>query len=188
MNQKVIIFSAPSGAGKTTIVQHILQQFPILEFSVSATSRQPRTGEVNGKDYYFLEVEKFKQHIEKNDFLEWEEVYNNQFYGTLLSEIDRIWAKDKVIIFDVDVKGGVNIKKHFGNKALSIFVQPPSIAELEERLQLRNTETPESLKKRIARATSEMEYAILFDKIVINDKLEKALQETKFIVQQFIES
>lgn len=188
MHQKVIIFSAPSGAGKTTIVQHILQQFPILEFSVSATSRQPRKGEIHGKDYYFLEVEKFKQHIVENAFLEWEEVYTNQFYGTLLSEIDRIWAKEKIIIFDVDVKGGINIKKHFGNKALSIFVQPPSIAKLQERLQLRNTETPESLKKRIARATSEMEYANHFDKIVINDKLEIALQETKILVQQFIES
>jgi len=185
-NGKLIIFSAPSGAGKTTIVQHLLEVFPQLEFSVSACSREKRRGETHGVDYYFLTVEEFKGKIKNNEFAEWEEVYTDHFYGTLKSEIERIWNKGKHIIFDMDVVGGLNLKKLFGDKALAIFVMPPSIEHLEKRLKLRETETPESIARRIGKAAHELQTAKYFDKIILNDDLDKAFIEAKKIVSEFI--
>jgi len=184
---KVIIFSAPSGAGKTTIVKSILAAFPILEFSVSATSRPPREGEIHGKDYYFLSADIFREKIQNQEFLEWEEVYANSFYGTLKSEPTRIWEKGNQVIFDVDVIGGINIKKLFAQNALSIFVMPPSLEVLEQRLINRGTETPQSLKKRIDKAAHEMSFAAKFDKIVINDQLQAAVNETIAMIKEFLE-
>src|ERR1044072_3908135 len=152
MQGKLVIFSAPSGAGKTTIVQHLLRVFPDLEFSISACSREIRRGETYGVDYYFLNVEEFKEKIANNEFAEWEEVYTDNFYGTLKSEIERIWRNEKHIIFDMDVIGGLNLKKQFGDRALAIFVMPPSIEHLESRLRTRETETPESIARRIGKA------------------------------------
>jgi guanylate kinase len=186
MAKKVIIFSAPSGAGKTTILRNILQQGFELEFSVSATSRQPREGEEDGKDYHFLSVEEFKSKIKNDEFLEWEEVYGGNFYGTLKREIDRIWAMGKNVIFDVDVYGGLNIKKYFGAQALSIFIMPPSVEVLEERLINRGTETYESLQKRVSKARQEIELAPRFDKIVVNDNLETATEQTKKEIKAFL--
>lgn len=185
-SEKVIIFSAPSGAGKTTIVKSILAEFPSLEFSVSATSRSPREGETHGKDYYFLSADNFREKIQNQEFLEWEEVYANSFYGTLKSEPERIWKKGNQVIFDVDVMGGINIKKLFTQKALSIFVMPPSLEILEQRLINRGTETPESLKKRLDKAAHEMSFANEFDKIVINDHLETAIAETIALIKEFL--
>lgn len=186
-SEKVIIFSAPSGAGKTTIVKSILAEFPSLEFSVSATSRSPREGETHGKDYYFLSADNFREKIQNQEFLEWEEVYANSFYGTLKSEPERIWKKGNQVIFDVDVMGGINIKKLFTQKALSIFVMPPSLEILEQRLINRGTETPESLKKRLDKAAHEMSFANEFDKIVINDHLETAIAETIALIKEFLD-
>ncbi len=186
MNGKLIIFSAPSGAGKTTIVHHLLKVFPDLEFSVSACSREMRKGEEYGLDYYFLTVDDFKEKIEKEEFIEWEEVYKDNFYGTLKSEIERIWKKGKHVIFDVDVIGGLNLKKQFGEKALSVFVMPPSIEHLEKRLQSRETETPESIARRIGKAETELKTASQFDKIILNDNLETAFEEAEKIVGEFI--
>ena len=149
MTGKVIIVSAPSGAGKTSIVKHVLDFLPELRFSTSATTRAMREGEINGRDYHFLTVDDFKRGIDRDEFLEWEEVYHNQFYGTLKSEIRRIWDEGKVVIFDVDVKGGLNIKKFFGDNALAVFIEPPTVQELENRLRKRGTETEESLRKRV---------------------------------------
>lgn len=183
---KLIIFSAPSGSGKTTLVQRILPDFPELQFSISATSRKKRDNEVDGKDYYFLSAEKFKELRDQGKFLEWEEVYTDQFYGTLLSELDRIWSMGKHVIFDVDVKGGVNIKKAFPEQSLSIFIQPPSVEELKKRLINRGTETPESLQKRLGRAEEELAYASRFDKVIINDDLETAVAETRECIRKFL--
>lgn len=188
MQGKLLILSAPSGAGKTTIVRHLLKKFPTLEFSISACSRPKRNLEVNGKDYYFLSVEEFKNRIANNEFIEWEEVYEGSYYGTLKSEIERIWAKNNVVVFDVDVKGGINLKKIFGDKALSVFVMPPSIDALKQRLERRNTETEESLNKRVGKAAEEMTYANQFDKILVNEILEKSYIEAENLVQNFIES
>lgn len=183
---KCVIFCAPSGAGKTTIVKHLLNQFSSLQFSISACTRSKRENEVNGKDYYFLSVDEFKKRIENNEFIEWEEVYNGNFYGTLKSEIERIWKLKKVVIFDVDVEGGINLKKYFGENALSVFVQPPSIEVLEKRLRSRNTESEESLQKRVSKATSELSKANRFDVVLLNDNLEKAFKEAEKIVSKFI--
>ncbi|MEG2755227.1 MAG: guanylate kinase [Mucinivorans sp.] len=166
---KALIFSAPSGSGKTTIVRHLLKQFPQLEFSISATSRAPRTGEKDGVDYYFLTNEQFSQRVENGEFLEWEQVYAGTSYGTLLTEIRRIWDKGGVVVFDVDVVGGVNIKRAFGESALSIFIMPPSIESLEKRLIARDTDSPEAIVKRVAKAEHEMTYASKFDKIIVRD-------------------
>lgn len=183
---KCIIFSAPSGAGKTTIVHHLLKVFPQLEFSVSACSRPIRKGETDGKDYYFIGVEGFKKKIQEDAFIEWEEVYTDNFYGTLKSEIERIWKNRHHVIFDVDVIGGLNLKKKFGDKALAIFVMPPSIQHLEERLKQRDTETPESIARRMAKASQELETASQFDVQILNDNLEKALKEAENVVSNFL--
>ncbi len=186
MEEKALIFSAPSGAGKTTIVGHLLTVFNTLEFSISACSRQKREGETNGKDYYFLSPEEFKCKIEKDEFVEWEEVYKDLYYGTLKSELNRIWAKGNTIVFDVDVLGGINLKKKLGDKALSVFVMPPSIEELKNRLEKRGTESPESLKKRIDRAVEEISKAPQFDIVIENDSLEKAFAESEKRVGEFL--
>ena len=184
---KVIIFSAPSGAGKTSIVRSLLKRIPELEFSISACSRSPRTNEVHGKDYFFMEVKEFRENIKKELFLEWEEVYENHFYGTLKSEINRIWSDTKVVIFDVDVKGGINIKNQLGDVALSIFVMPPNIRELEKRLRHRQTESDEKIKQRIQKAEIELKDSKYFDVIINNDVLEQAIDHAESIVRKFIE-
>lgn len=186
MDGKLIIFSAPSGAGKTTIVHHLLEEFPQLEFSVSACSRPMRKGETHGVDYYFLSLEEFKQKISDNDFVEWEEVYKDNFYGTLKVEIERIWKKGMHVIFDVDVVGGLNLKNQFGDLALAVFVMPPSIKHLEMRLRSRETENDESIARRIGKAENELKTADLFDKIILNDKLEHAFEEAEKIVSEFL--
>jgi guanylate kinase len=186
MEGKAIIVSAPSGAGKTTIVKHLLQCNLPLEFSISACSRARRPGEVDGKDYYFLGSEEFKRRISQDEFLEWEEVYTGMYYGTLKSEIARIWDLNRHVIFDVDVKGGMNLKKKFGNSALSIFISPPAFESLRERLISRGTETTATLEKRIERARLEMEYSSGFDVIIINNVLAKALEKTEKQVRNFI--
>ena len=183
---KLVIFSAPSGAGKTTIVKRLLEKNLNLEFSVSATSREARKNEIHGKDYYFLSQQEFQQKIDNNAFLEWEEVYLGTSYGTLKSEVERIRNHGKNVIFDVDVVGGLNIKKFYGDEALAIFVQPPSVEELEKRLRFRSTEIEEKIKVRLAKAKHELSYAEQFDVIIVNDELEKAVQEAEKIVENFL--
>lgn len=183
---KLIIVTAPSGAGKTTIVHHLLNTFDQLAFSVSATNREKRAHETHGVDYYFLSTAEFRKLITEGAFLEYEEVYDNQYYGTLKREIERLWSLGKCIIFDVDVKGARNIQNAYPNESLSVFVKPPSKEILMERLKNRKTETPESLRKRIARATEELTYEDKFDTVLVNDKLEVALREAKKIVESFI--
>lgn len=184
---KCIIFSAPSGAGKTTIVRYLLGSHLGLEFSVSACSRNRRPNEVHEVDYHFLTIEEFRDKINNGAFIEWEEVYTDNYYGTLKSEIERIWSLGKHVIFDVDVKGGLNLKKYFGDKALAVFVMPPSIDHLEKRLRSRNTESEESIRRRIDKAASELEYAPQFDVILLNDDLETACQEALQKVSAFLE-
>jgi len=186
MQGKLIIFSAPSGAGKTTIVKHLLQQNLGLEFSISATSRGMRHTETNGKDYYFLTSEEFRKKIENDEFLEWEEVYAGTFYGTLKSEVERIRNNGKHVIFDVDVVGGCNIKKYYGDEALAIFVQPPSVEELRNRLVCRSTDAPEVIEKRVAKAEYELTFADKFDVILVNDELDKACRKAEQYVLEFI--
>ena len=185
---KCVIFSAPSGAGKTTIVHHLLNANIGLAFSVSACSRDPRPNETDGKDYYFLGLEGFRKLIQEDAFIEWEEVYTDNYYGTLRSEIERIWSEGKTVIFDVDVIGGLNIKRIFGDQALAIFVQPPSYDELEKRLRHRSTESEEKINMRMAKARKELSSASEFDVILINDDLEVACAEAKRIVTEFIQS
>ncbi len=186
MPGKLIIFSAPSGAGKSTLVHYLLSRFTDFEFSISATSRKPRGTERNGVDYYFLSATEFRQRIENNEFIEYEEVYPDCFYGTLKSEIDRITLKGKDIIFDVDVLGGLNIKKQFGERALSVFIVPPGIDELRQRLIKRATDSEEMIAKRVAKAEFEMGFAPEFDVVIVNDVLERAKEETEKIVGKFI--
>lgn len=184
---KLIVFSAPSGAGKTTIVRHLLEQKELnLAFSISATSRRKRGNETEGKDYYFISTEQFKKHIKAGDFLEWEEVYRDNFYGTFKSEIDRIWGMEKHVIFDIDVSGGLRIKKKFPNQTLAVFVKPPSIDELKIRLKKRQTESEDKINMRISKASAELATAPLFDCIIENFNLEKAQNEAKQIVHDFI--
>lgn len=186
-NGKLIVFSAPSGSGKTTIVQHLLQQEELnLEFSVSATSRARRGDEVDGKHYYFMTFEKFKQHIKNDDFLEWEEVYRDNFYGTLKTEVERIWAKGKHVIFDIDVVGGLRIKKKFPEQTLAVFVKPPSVDELKRRLKERKTETEDKINMRVAKASIELATAPQFDHIIENNDLESALKESYQLVKDFV--
>jgi len=188
LERKAIIISAPSGAGKSTIASHLLASGLNLEFSVSATTRQPRGNEKNGKDYYFLTTEEFREKIKNGEFVEWEEVYEGQFYGTLKSELERIWNKGKNVLFDVDVKGGISLKNIFGPHALSVFIMPPSVEELEKRLIKRGTDSPEKIKIRVEKAKIEMKYADFFDVIIINDDLEKAKQEAYSVVSKFLNS
>lgn len=183
---KALIFSAPSGSGKSTIVHHILDTFTGMEFSVSATSRNPRGEEKDGVDYYFLSEEKFRELIDADGFVEHEEVYPGRFYGTLKSEIKRIWDVGHVVIFDVDVKGGVNLKKYFGKNALSVFIQAPSIEVLRERLMKRGTDSAEDIEKRVAKAAEELTYAPKFDHILVNDDLQAAFAESESIVEEFL--
>jgi guanylate kinase len=185
---KAIIFSAPSGAGKTTIVRHLLSVPDLqLSFSVSATSRPIRGHEVNGKDYFFVTPDEFRARVTDGDFLEWEEVYKDQYYGTLHTEIERIWSEGKNVIFDVDVIGGLNLKEHFGNNGLAVFVQPPSIEVLRFRLRNRSTETAEKIAMRIAKAQEELSYAPKFDYVLINDQLDTALQDAERTVREFLQ-
>ena len=183
---KLIIFSAPSGSGKTTIVKQLLEVFPQFEFSISATSRAPRGVEQNGVDYYFLSAEEFAEAVAANKFVEWEEVYKGTCYGTLRSEMERIWSKGNVILFDVDVMGGIRLKEIFGNDAMSIFVMPPSIEELRKRLEGRGTDAPEVIEKRIAKASFELTKAPQFDHQIINDDLEVAVAECIEVIKNFI--
>lgn len=185
---KLIIFSAPSGSGKTTIVHRLMRLVDGLEFSVSATSRQPRGAEQHGKDYYFLSAEEFDQKVREDSFVEWEEVYAGTKYGTLRSELERIWAKGHTILFDVDVKGGVRLKDIFGEQALSIFIMPPSVEELRRRLEGRATDSPEKINQRIAKADEELSYASRFDVTVVNDELEQAVEQVRRVVEEFIAS
>ncbi|WP_264512043.1 guanylate kinase [Flavobacterium sp. N1719] len=185
---KLIVFSAPSGSGKTTIVRHLLGIPELnLEFSVSCTTREPRGTEVHGKDYYYISIEDFKKHIKAEDFVEWEEVYRDNFYGTLKSEVERIWALGKNVIFDIDVAGGLRIKKKFPNETLAVFVKPPSVDELKRRLKERSTESDDKINMRIAKAHVELATAPQFDKIIKNYDLDTAKQEAVELVQDFID-
>ena len=187
MSNKVVIFSAPSGAGKSTIVNHLLGLHPELEFSISATSRAPRGQEQHGVEYYFFTADEFRQMIAEDKFVEYEEVYAGSFYGTLKSEVERIWAKGHTIIFDIDVQGGVNLKRIFGDQALSVFIQAPSVEVLRERLIGRGTDTEEAIAKRVAKAASEMEFAAgKFDYTLINDDLQTVLAEAERVVGGFL--
>ncbi|SHF97458.1 guanylate kinase [Flavobacterium segetis] len=184
---KLIVFSAPSGSGKTTIVRHLLGQSDLnLEFSISAASRESRGEETNGKDYYFISTEEFKKHIKNEDFLEWEEVYRDNFYGTLKSEVERIWALGKNVIFDIDVAGGLRIKSKFPNETLAVFVKPPSIDELKIRLKKRSTESDDKINMRIAKASVELATAPQFDVVIKNYDLQVALEEAHQLVKDFI--
>jgi guanylate kinase len=184
---KLIVFSAPSGSGKTTIVRHLLGKEDLnLEFSISAASREPRGEEINGKDYYFMSTEEFKKHIKNEDFLEWEEVYRDNFYGTLKSEVERIWAKGKNVIFDIDVAGGLRIKHKFPNETLAVFVKPPSIDELKIRLKKRSTESDDKINMRIAKASVELATAPQFDVVIKNYDLDIALEEAYQLVKDFV--
>jgi guanylate kinase len=186
MSHKALIFSAPSGSGKSTIVHHILELHPEMEFSISATSREPRGREQDGVDYYFLSEEEFRRLIAEDGFVEYEEVYTGRFYGTLKKEVERIWAAGHVIIFDVDVKGGINLKKYFGDDAMSIFIKAPSLEILRQRLEARGTDSVEDIEKRLAKASEEMSYAPKFDAVLLNDNLQKALGEAEKLVSDFL--
>lgn len=183
----VIIFSAPSGSGKSTIINHLMKQKLNLHFSISATSRPPRGTEKNGVEYFFLSPDEFRSHIEKGDFLEYEEVYKDRFYGTLKAQVDAQLAKGENVVCDVDVLGGQNIKKHYGNNALSVFIQPPSIEVLRQRLEGRGTDSPEVINDRIARAEFELSYAPKFDTVVINDNLQEAEEQALKVIKNFLD-
>lgn len=185
--KKLIVFSAPSGSGKTTIVNYLLTQKELqLAFSISATSRKKRGQEIDGENYHFLNVEDFRNRIERGDFIEWEEVYKNTFYGTLKEEVERLWKQNKNIIFDIDVVGGLNIKKQFPKETLAVFVQPPSIAEMERRLRERKTDSEEKIQERVQKAVHEMEFAKQFDTILVNDNLTTAQNEAYTLVKNWI--
>jgi len=185
-NGKCIIFSAPSGAGKTTIVKYLIRNVENLVFSISAASRQPRGREVNGIDYHFFSVEEFKSKIENTDFVEWEEVYKDNFYGTLKAEVEKAWGNGKTVVFDVDAIGGINLKKIFGKNSLSIFIKPPSLFVLEQRLKNRKTENEEQIKMRLDKANEELSHSSVFDYVLLNDNLEKACVEVKGEIEKFI--
>ena len=187
MSGQAIIVSAPSGAGKTSIVKHLLAELPRLAFSISACSRPKRESEVHGKDYYFLSADEFRAKIRHDDFVEWEEVYEGSYYGTLKSELERIWNEGQIPVFDVDVKGGLSLKKYFGSNALAVYIQPPSFEVLESRLRNRGTESEETLHRRLARAEFELGYAGKFDLMIINDSLEKACTDAVKEIIKFLE-
>ena len=186
MEGKTVVISAPSGAGKTSIVNFLLSKIPSLSFSVSACSREKRSHEINGKNYYFLDVSKFKSKIDKGDFLEWEEVYPDQYYGTLNSELERIWGENKHVVFDIDVAGGINVKNKFHSNCISIFIMPPSVGVLEERLSSRGSETKSSINKRINKAELEISKRSDFDHIVLNDDFAAACEEVLILVTKFL--
>ena len=186
MPGKLFIFSAPSGSGKTTIVHHLLGLGLGLEFSISACSREPRSNETDGKDYYFLSPEEFRKKIDNDEFLEWEEVYKNQFYGTLKSEVERLRNIGKHVTFDIDVVGGINLKQKFGDQALAVFVQAPSLEIMEQRLRKRETDSEEQVIKRLGKAKDELSFASSFDKILINDNLDESFKKAEKIVKDFI--
>ncbi|MCF8331689.1 MAG: guanylate kinase [Bacteroidales bacterium] len=186
MDGKLIIFSAPSGAGKTTIVHQVLEYFDNMEFSVSATTRYARPGEINGKDYYFIELDDFRRRIENDEFVEYEQVYHKQFYGTLKTELERIWNKGNHVIFDVDVIGGLNIKKQYSKKALAIFIMPPSVEVLEKRLFERAGDDERSIRQRLNKAKHELTYAHQFDEVIVNENLETAVNEAIEIINKFL--
>jgi guanylate kinase len=186
MERKLVIISAPSGAGKTTIVKHLLDSGLDLAFSVSATTRPLRGNETEGQDYFFLTVSEFKKKVENNEFVEWEEVYKDQFYGTLKSELEGIWAKGNYVIFDVDAKGGINLKKKFGTDAIAIFVMPPSVEELENRLIKRATDSPGKIKMRVEKAREEMKLADEFDNVIVNHQLDQAKKMALEMVSSFL--
>ena len=188
MNNKLVIISAPSGAGKTTIVRHLLESGLNLAFSVSATTRQIRGTEQDGVDYFYFSIEEFKRKIDNNEFVEWQEVYTGHYYGTLKSELEKIWKSGKFVLFEVDVNGGINLKKIFGNKAIAIFIMPPSVEELETRLKSRATDTPEKIKMRVEKARDEMALANQFDEVIVNHQLDRAKKETTEIVKSFLGS
>ena len=183
---KAILFSAPSGCGKTTIIGELMQYFDCFDFSISATSRKPRGEERDGVDYHFLSHDEFMRRVEAGEFLEWEEVYQGTCYGTLKSEVKRIWDSGRVIVFDVDVNGGRNIKRYFGDDALSIFVMPPSIEVLEQRLRSRGTDSEEAIVKRLARSAEELKQAPQFDRTIVNDDLQRAVAETRKVIEDFL--
>ena len=185
-NGKLVIFSAPSGAGKSTLVNYLLPQFPQLSFSISATSRAPRGQEEHGKDYYFLSSEEFKVRVAQDELLEWEEVYSGTYYGTLRTEVERIWSEGKVVVFDIDVVGALNLKKQFSDRALALFVQAPSVEILEQRLRGRGTDSEEKIQQRVAKATIEMARAPEFDEVVVNDNLNTAKAEALAILKDFL--
>ncbi len=185
-NRKAVIFSAPSGSGKSTIVNHILKLHPELEFSVSAASRAPRGTEKNGVEYWFISEDEFRRKIAAGEFIEYEEVYSGSFYGTLKSEVERIWDRGHALIFDVDVKGGVNLKKYFGDRALALFIKAPSVEELRRRLVGRGTDSPEAIERRVAKAAEEMSYADRFDHIIVNDNLQAAYADAERVVGEFL--
>jgi len=186
MPGKLILFCGPSGSGKTTIVHYLLKHNPVLAFSVSATTRKKRNVETDGVDYHFMTVHEFKKKIAEDAFIEWEEVYENGFYGTLKSEVERIWKENKAAIFDVDVEGGLKIKKQFGDNMLAVFVKPPTVEDLNKRLHARETETPESLQARIQKSEHELTYASRFDHVLINDEREKAFRDAQKLVDEFL--
>ena len=187
MKGKLVIISAPSGAGKTTIVKHLLNSDLNLEFSVSATTRSPRAGERDGEDYYYFSIEEFRERVKNDEFVEWEEVYKDHYYGTLKSEIDRFRNKGSHVLFDVDVRGGINLKNKFGNQAIALFIMPPSVHELEMRLLSRDKDSPEKIKMRIEKAEAEMKLANQFDFVIVNRELDRAFAETLTIVSSFLE-
>ncbi|MFT3902286.1 MAG: guanylate kinase [Niabella sp.] len=185
-HQKIVIITAPSGAGKTSITRYLLQKLPSLSFSISATTRKPRKGEVDGKDYYFMDEAEFHGHIKKQDFLEWEMVYEGKYYGTLCSEIDRLWQEGKYPLLDIDVKGAIHVQEQYRDGCLSLFIEPPSVRELTRRLAMRGTETEESLQTRINKAEYEMSFMHHFDKVVVNHDLEEACAEAEKAVRKFL--
>lgn len=185
-NGQCIVFSSPSGAGKTTIVRHLLNENDSLAFSISATNRDIRKGEREGRDYYFLSTADFRERIEEGSFVEWEEVYEGRYYGTLWGEVERLWREGKQVVFDVDVVGALNLKKVFGERAITIFVQPPSLDALRERLKHRGTETGKALEERLERAEMEMRYAAEFDAVILNDDLDKAMDKARRIIGDFL--
>jgi guanylate kinase len=188
MTGKIIIITAPSGAGKTSITRYLLNKYPQLAFSVSAATRQPRGKEKNGVDYYFMSLEEFQEKIQTNAFVEWEMVYEDKYYGTLRSELERIWAEDRVPILDIDVKGAIHVQNQFPHTSLSIFVQPPSVDELKKRLQSRGTESEESIATRVNKASYELSFSHSFNKVIINDNLNRACAETEQVILDFIKA
>lgn len=188
IHQKILIITAPSGAGKTSITRHLMKVFPVLEFSVSAATRNPRGIEQEGVDYYFMDINHFKQKIQNKEFAEWEMVYEGKYYGTLKSELKRIWALNKVPVLDIDVKGAIHIQQQYPENTLSLFIEPPSVDELKNRLQSRGTETPESLEARINKAAYEISFKDQFNKLIINDDLQRASGEAEAIVAEFLRS